>query len=63
MFKDLQKLVKQSQQDQSSSNEFEKLRYRPLWIWNVEEHKQEDINTKVDCCFNSIIGLPIKEGM
>jgi hypothetical protein len=25
-------------------------------------HKQEDINTKGDCCFNHIIGLPTKEG-
>ena len=63
VFKDLQKLVQQSQQEQecNSNKEFERLRDKPFWIWNVEEHKQEDINTKGDCCFNHIIGLPIKE--
>jgi hypothetical protein len=32
-----------------------------FWTWNIEEHKQEDIKTKGDCCFNRIIGIPIKE--
>jgi hypothetical protein len=31
-------------------------------IWDIEEHKQEDIKTKGDCCFNHIIDLPTKEG-
>jgi hypothetical protein len=60
VFKDLQKLVKQSEQEQISSNEFERLRDKPFWIWNREEHKQEAIDTK-GCCFNHICGLPIKE--
>jgi hypothetical protein len=29
-------------------------------IWDIEEHKQEDIMTNRDCCFNHIIGLPTK---
>jgi hypothetical protein len=37
---------------------FERLQNKPFWIWNVEEHKQEDIDTKGNCCFNHIIGLP-----
>ncbi|MFL6370376.1 MAG: hypothetical protein ACJ72F_06045, partial [Nitrososphaeraceae archaeon] len=36
---------------------------KPFWIWNIEEHKQEDIKTNGDCCFNHIIGLPTKEGV
>ena len=36
MFKDLQKLVSRSQQEQTSSNEFEKLQDKPFWIWNVD---------------------------
>ena len=40
---------------------FEKARNKPFWIWNVEEHKQEDIKTNGDCCFNHIIGLPSKD--
>jgi hypothetical protein len=40
---------------------FSRLRNKPFWIWNPEEHKAEDIRTKGDCCFNHIIGLPVKE--
>jgi len=36
MFKDLQKLVSRSQQEQTSNNEFEKLQDKPFWIWNVD---------------------------
>jgi hypothetical protein len=35
---------------------------KPFWIWNIEEHKLEDIRTDGDCCFNHIIGLPQKDG-
>ena len=35
---------------------------RPFWIWNAEEHKQEDVRTNGYCCFNHIIGLPQKDG-
>src|SRR5919199_4551048 len=65
MFKDLQKLVQQSEQERNSitNAEFERLRDKPFWIWDVEDHKKEDINTKGDCCFNHIIGLPTKEGI
>src|SRR5437868_4283002 len=61
--KDLKKriissLVQQQQQIQS----IDKLQNKPFWIWNIEEHKQEDIRTKGECCFNHIIGLPTKDG-
>ncbi|MFL6385549.1 MAG: hypothetical protein ACJ712_11350 [Nitrososphaeraceae archaeon] len=36
---------------------------QPFWIWNVEEHKQEDIKTNGDCCFNHTVGLPQKDGV
>ena len=42
VFKDLQKLVSYSQQQQQSRL-FERLRDKPFWIWNIEEHKKEDI--------------------
>jgi hypothetical protein len=42
---------------------FERLNNKPFWIWDVEEHKQEDIRTKGDCCFNHIIGLPQKNSI
>jgi hypothetical protein len=59
-FKDLKKLVQQSQQEDTSKELFQRLQGRPFWIWNMEEHKQGDIRTNGDCCFNHIIGLPQK---
>jgi hypothetical protein len=62
--KDLQKLV-ESQSD--SIPELQKLLTRlkdkPFWIWNQNQHRKEDIKTKGDCCFNHIIGLPKKDGI
>ena len=40
---------------------FQRLQNKPFWIWNIQEHKQEDIRTDGDCCFNHIIGLPSKD--
>jgi hypothetical protein len=62
-FKDLQKLVSQSQQQQHQNKLFQRLQGKPFWIWDVEEHKQEDVKTNGDCCFNHIIGLPQKDGI
>jgi hypothetical protein len=59
-FKDLQKLV-QSQSGPEQSQILQRLRDKPFWIWDQKQHKQEDIKTKGDCCFNHIIGLPKKE--
>ena len=61
-FKDLQKLV-QSQSGPEESQLLERLRDKPFWIWNQQQHRQEDIRTKGDCCFNHIIGLPKKENI
>jgi hypothetical protein len=41
----------------------ERLQNKPFWILDIEEHKQEDIKTNGDCCFNHIIGLPQKDGI
>jgi hypothetical protein len=51
-FKDLKKRISSS-----------KLQNKPFWIWNIEEHKLEDISTKGECCFNHIIGFPTKDGL
>jgi hypothetical protein len=63
LFKDLQKLVQQQEQQQRDSNNrtFKRLRDKPFWIWDIEEHKRDDVRTNGDCCFNHIIGLPTKE--
>src|ERR671938_517086 len=63
-FKDLQKkLVQQSQYNSEQTKLFEKLRNKPFWIWDIAEHKLQDIKTKGYCCFNHIIGLPKKDGI
>jgi hypothetical protein len=61
-FKDLKKRVCLETLAQQQFRLFERLQDKPFWIWNVEEHKQEDIITNGYCCFNHIIGLPQKEG-
>jgi hypothetical protein len=65
LFKDLQKLVSHSQQQKENTRKqlFRRLQGKPFWIWDIVEHKQEDVRTNGDCCFNHIIGLPTKEGM
>jgi hypothetical protein len=66
LFKDLQKRVSQSKQHgkENTRNElYDRLNNKPIWIWDIEEQKQEDIRTDGDCCFNHIIGLPQKDGV
>jgi hypothetical protein len=58
-FKDLQKLV-QSQLDPEQSQLLQRLRGKPFYVWDPKQHKQEDIKTKGDCCFNHVIGLQEK---
>lgn len=62
-FKEIKKrvsLVETTQQQQSKI--FYRLRNKPFWIWDIQEHKREDSRTKGDCCFNHICGLPVKQG-
>ena len=60
-FKDLKKRVSLVEATHQSKM-FDRLCNKPFWIWDVEEHKQEDFKTNGRCCFNHIIGLPTKEG-
>jgi hypothetical protein len=46
-FRDLQKLV-QSQSSPGQSELLQRLRDKLFWIWNQQQHKQEDIRTKGD---------------
>ena len=63
VFKDLQKLVSAQQQDSTCKELFERLQDKPFWIWDIDEHKQQDAARDGDCCFNHIIGLPQKDGV
>jgi len=64
IFKDLKKIVSLEAQtaQRQQSKLTQRLHDKAFWIWNIEEHKQEDIRTNGDCCFNHIIGLPQKDG-
>jgi hypothetical protein len=61
-FKDLKKRVSLETATQQQSNLAERLQNKPFWIWNIQEHKQEDMKTNGYCCFNHIISLPQKDG-
>jgi hypothetical protein len=63
-FKDLSKKISSQTiiQEQQQTRSFDKLKNKPFWIWDIEQHKLEDIRTKGDCCFNHIISLPKKDG-
>jgi hypothetical protein len=60
-FKDLRKRVT-LESAQLQCRPFDMLQNKPFWIWNIEEHKREDVRTNGQCCFNHIIGLPQKDG-
>ena len=69
LFKDLQKLVSSAQQQKTTQKKIkqkalhERVYNKPFWVWDKEEHRQEDKRTNGDCCFNHIIGLPQKNGV
>jgi hypothetical protein len=60
-FKHLKKRVSLATTQQQSKLT-QRLHNKPFWIWNIEQHKQEDVHTKGACCFNHMIGLPQKDG-
>jgi hypothetical protein len=62
VFKDLQKLVSQQQQQKARNDLYDRLIKKPFWIWDKEQHKQEYARTDGSCCFNHIICLPQKDG-
>jgi hypothetical protein len=61
-FKDLKKRVRLEVAHQQSKL-LQRLHNKPFWIWDKQQHKQEDLKTGGDCCFNHIIGLPQKNGV
>jgi hypothetical protein len=61
--KDLQRLITEKRGSSELTSFIERLYNKPFWIWNVNEHKSEDIRTSGECCFNHVIGLPKKDGI
>jgi hypothetical protein len=56
-----QKLKQQQQQQGTSSFNLSVLLQKPFWIWNKEDHRQQAQATNGNCCFNHIVGLPVKD--
>jgi hypothetical protein len=60
-FKELQKIVQANGQHYYSID-LAKLQDKPFWIFDKEQHRQEDIRTGGQCCFWHAIGCPQKDG-
>jgi hypothetical protein len=54
-----QKIRQRNQKIESSFN-FTDLNGKPFWIWNKQEHLRLARETNEHCCFNHIVGLPVK---
>ena len=61
-FKEIRTQLDKVQPSLENYQAFEILQNKPFWIWNKDQHIQDDILTNGNCCFNHIIGLPIKNG-
>ncbi len=57
-----QKAKQQQQQKQGTiaTSSFSILQGKPFWIWDKQEHLRLAEQTNEQCCFNHIIGLPVK---
>jgi hypothetical protein len=58
-FKDLKRRLETQQSTLSS--EFVQLLNKPFWIWDREKHLRLATETNEHCCFNHIVGLPVKD--
>ena len=53
--------LNQLQNKESSSSSFLSLKDKPFWIWDKQEHLRLAEETNGNCCFNHVIGLPVKD--
>lgn len=44
------------------SFDFKVFSLRPFWIWDKDKHLQIAEATNQNCCFNHVVGLPVKDG-
>jgi hypothetical protein len=51
---------RQQQQKQITSFDITNLEGKPFWIWDKQEHLRLADTTNEQCCFNHIVGLPVK---
>jgi hypothetical protein len=58
-FKDLKRRLETQQS--TFSSEFVQLLNKPFWLWDKREHLALARETNEHCCFNHIVGLPVKD--
>lgn len=51
------------QQIRGQERFFEQFKSKPFWIWDKESHKRQHTISSGKCCFNHIIGLPVKNSI
>ncbi len=56
-----QRHQKQRRLIQEQNSSFDILLNKPFWIWDKEEHLRLAQETNEQCCFNHIVGLPVKD--
>lgn len=62
-FKDLKKKISCLRLSSEQTELTEVLRDKPFWLWDETAHRLEDSRTEGHCCFNHIIGTPLKNKM
>jgi hypothetical protein len=64
LIKDFQKLILDryptDKEPPALSNLLLRLHSKPFWISDIEQHRLEHKRTSGDCCFNHVVGLPVK---
>jgi hypothetical protein len=53
--------LRQQQTRSSSESNLSVLEGKVFWYWDKQQHKEEHIRTNRNCCFNHIVGLPVKD--
>jgi hypothetical protein len=60
-FKVLRAQLDKVKQSSDEHQAFAKLHNKPFWIWDKEKHFRVAVETNEQCCFNHIVGLPLKD--
>jgi len=47
----------------NAGNDLQVFEGKPFWIWDKTKHDNEYTKTNGNCCFNHMIGLPMKNGI
>jgi hypothetical protein len=53
-------MLNKQQRRQKQQQFFEQFKSKPFWIWNNKSHKEQYHISSGRCCFNHVIGLPVK---